>query len=133
MANELFTFDGKRKYLNADELDRFIRAANNQDRAEVRTFCLVLAHTGARISEALALSVDSVDTGEGVIVFKTLKQRGKERFRAVPVPESTLDALDLVHGIRKTQRAKKRGTGPKRWLNRFVQLGTMCSVRLSEL
>lgn len=90
MANELFTSAGKRKYLNADELKRFIRAANAQDRAEVRTFCLVLAHTGARISEALALSVDSVDMGEGAIVFKTLKQRGKERFRAVPVPEGTL-------------------------------------------
>lgn len=115
MSNELFTLDGQRKYLNAEELERFIRAAQHQERAAVRTFCLVLAHTGARISEALALSVDSVDTGEGVIVFKTLKQRGKERFRAVPVPDGTLDALELVHGLRKARRAKKRGGGGKLW------------------
>ncbi len=60
MSKELFTTDGKRKYLNSEELDRFIKAASAQERAEVRTFCLVLVHTGARISEALALSVDSV-------------------------------------------------------------------------
>ena len=115
MSYELFTTDGQRKYLNADELGRFIRAANTQERAAVRTFCLVLAHTGARISEALALRVDRVDLGEGVLVFQTLKQRGKDRFRAVPVPESTLDALELVHGVRKAQRAKKRSNGGKLW------------------
>ncbi len=84
MSRELFTTDGQRKYLNSEELDRFIKAASAQERAEVRTLCLVLVHTGARISEALALSVDRVDMGEGAIVFKTLKQRGKERFRAAP-------------------------------------------------
>ena len=49
MAYELFTADGKRKYLNAEELDRFIEAAKAQERPEVRTLCLVLAHTGCRI------------------------------------------------------------------------------------
>ena len=115
MSNELFTFDGKRKYLNADELNRFIIAANHHERGEVRTLCLVLAHTGARISEALALSVDGVDMGEGVLVFKTLKQRGRERFRAVPIPEGTLDALELVHGIRKRQKTKSRVNGGRLW------------------
>jgi hypothetical protein len=43
-------------------------------------------HTGARISEVLALTVDSVDMDGGAIVFKTLKQRQKTRYRAVPVP-----------------------------------------------
>jgi integrase/recombinase XerD len=89
MAYELFTSDGKRKYLNADELDLFIKASGQQERPEVRTLCLVLAHTSCRISEALALTVDSVDMGEGTIVFKTLKQRHKTRYRAVPVPATT--------------------------------------------
>ena len=48
MAYELFTLDGKRKYLNADELDLFITAAGQQERPDVRTLCLVLAHTGCR-------------------------------------------------------------------------------------
>ena len=52
----------------------FPRAVNTQERAAVRTFCLVLAHTGAQISETLALRVDCVDMAEGTIVFKTLKQ-----------------------------------------------------------
>jgi integrase len=115
MAYELFTSDGKRKYLNAEELERFIEAAKVQERPEVRTLCLMLAHTGARISEALALSVDSVDMGEGTIVFKTLKQRRKTRYRAVPVPAATLDALELVHGLRKAQRLKKRENEGKLW------------------
>ena len=115
MAYELFTLDGKRKYLNADELDLFITAAGQQERPQVRTLCLVLAHTGCRISEALALTVDSVDIGEGTIVFKSLKQRHKTRYRAVPVPASTLDALELVHGLRKAQRLKRRKNEGKLW------------------
>ncbi len=114
MSLELYTSDQKRKYLTADELDRFLKAANEQERPEVRTFCLVLAHTGARISEALALTVDNIDLEEKTIVFKTLKQR-KERFRAVPIPQSTLDALELVHGIRRAQRTKARKYGGKLW------------------
>jgi integrase len=116
MSNELFTPEGKRKYLNAEELARFIAAAQQHERAEVRTFCLVLAHAGCQISEALALTVDSVDLSNGAITFKTLKQRDKIRHRAVPVPESTLDALELVHGLRKAQRGKRRKGGGKLWL-----------------
>ena len=52
MTGELFTFDGKRKYLTAEEQGRFIAAANALERAEVRTLCLTLAYTGCRISEA---------------------------------------------------------------------------------
>ena len=61
MTNELFTYDGKRKYLNDAELDASLRAAAQQDRADVRTFCLVMAHTGYRISKALALSPACID------------------------------------------------------------------------
>ncbi len=50
MAYELFTLDGTRKYLNADELDLFITAAGQQERPDVRTLYLVLAHTGPEIA-----------------------------------------------------------------------------------
>ncbi len=115
MSSDLFTFDGKRKYLNAEELERFITAAQQQERGEVCTFCLVLVHTGCRISEALALTVDSIDQSSGAITFKTLKQRDKTRFRAVPVPDGTLNALEFVHKLRKAQRAKRRKNGGKLW------------------
>ncbi len=93
MSNELFTINGNRKYLSAEELTRFLIVTNAQERVELRTFCLVLAHTGCRISEALALTVDNIDLSEKVIIFRTLKQRNKIRYRAVPVPDSTFGCL----------------------------------------
>ena len=73
MDTELFTFDGNRKYLTADEQEKFIAAANDHERAEVRTLCLTLAYTGCRISEALALTADRVDLSDKTIAFQTLK------------------------------------------------------------
>lgn len=108
MTNELFTIDGKRKYLSAEELTRFLKIANAQERGELRTFCLVLAYTGCRPAEALELTAENIDLSEKTIIFKTLKQRDKVKYRAIPVPDSVLDALELVHGIRKAQRIKKR-------------------------
>jgi len=132
LSLELFTIDRKRKYLNTEEIDRFIRAANAQERAEVRTFCTVLAHTGARISEVLALTVDSIDFSEQSIVFKTLKQRDRTRYRAVPVPSGTLDALELVHGIRRAQRAKKRISDNKLWLWKRTQAYNLVKAVMKE-
>ncbi len=107
MTSELFTPEGNRKYLTAEEQARFIAAANAQERAEVRTFCLTLAYTGCRISEALAVSPERVDLSAKAITFQTLKQRGKIRFRSVPCPDTLMDALELVHGIRKAQKGKR--------------------------
>ena len=108
MSRELFTFDGKRKYITAEERQRFLSVANSHDRGEVRTFCLVLAHTGCRISEALELTADKIDLSVKAIVFRTLKQRDRVTYRAVPCPDSTLDALGLVHHIRKAQKGERR-------------------------
>ena len=40
----------------------------------------------------------------------TLKQRGKIRFRSVPIPAQHLEALLLVHNIRKAQKSKSVAT-----------------------
>lgn len=54
MSSELFTSDGQRKYLTAEERQAFHRGgAGSAVRAETRTFCETLAQTGCRISEAL--------------------------------------------------------------------------------
>ncbi len=90
MSNDLFTATGKRKYLTSEERNRFIAAANSHERGEVRALCLVLAYTGCRISEALQLTADRVDLSAKAITFRTLKQRGRASYRAVPVPDSTL-------------------------------------------
>ena len=44
-----------RKYLTGEERARFLAAARAHPRPVVQTFALTLAHTGCRISEALAL------------------------------------------------------------------------------
>lgn len=115
MSNELFTIDGKRKYLTSEERERFLSAAAALDRGEVRTFCMVLAYTGCRISEALALTADKIDISAKAVTLQTLKQRGKVRFRSVPIPDTLLEALEYVHRIRKAQKAKDGGQAVQLW------------------
>ena len=52
--------DGGRKYLTADERRAFLAATDRAPR-DVRAFCHLLAWTGCRISEALALTAERVD------------------------------------------------------------------------
>src|SRR5215470_13600656 len=110
----LYEANGQRKYITAGERERFLKAAELADR-EVRTLCGVLAYTGCRISEALALTADRIDLAEGVIVFESLKKRKRGVYRAVPVPPALLDALDLVHRIRKAQAKKDGGKSVRLW------------------
>jgi len=100
--NALFDAQGRRLYLTREEREEFLKAAEKAKR-ETRTFCHVLAFTGCRISEALALTPKRVDVSGRTLVFETLKKRRSGVFRAVPVPPGLLDALDLVHGIREIQ------------------------------
>lgn len=90
----LYGADGRRKYLNAAERKRFIRAARNQQRTDIRALCLVLTYTGCRISEALALTTASIQFEEGLIAIRSLKKRGpRVSFRQVPVPNALLREL----------------------------------------
>ncbi len=82
MSNELFTIDGKRKYLTSDERESFLNQANQHERGEVRILCLVMTYTGCRISEALELTADKIDLSAKAIVFRTLKQRERMTYRA---------------------------------------------------
>ena len=116
MTSELLTSDGIRKYLTQEEQERFLQSASELESAEVRTFCMTLAFTGCRISEALALTVERVDLSAKVVRFQTLKQgkdkNGKQKviYRAVPVPEEYLNAMKLVHTLQKRQRQKTTKT-----------------------
>ena len=91
-----------RKYLTGEERARFLAAARAHPRPTVQTFALTLAHTGCRISEALALRASDVDLAASELRFRTLKRR-KEHWRAVPVPEDLVRELALVHGLRRAQ------------------------------
>lgn len=97
---QLFTPEGHRKYLSAQERETFLSASERAPR-EVRTLCLVLTFTGCRISEALALTADRVDLAGSTITFESLKKRRNGVYRAVPVPPAVIDALNLVHAVRE--------------------------------
>ena len=113
-AMSLYGRDGGRKYLTADERAAFLKAAELAE-PEVRTFCGVLAYSGCRITEALELTADRVDLAAGVIVFESLKKRRDGVYRAVPVPPALLDALNLVHGVRKAQKRADNGRKVRLW------------------
>ena len=105
---------GKRLYLTAEERAAFLAAAAQAARP-VRTLCGVLHTTGCRVSKALALTPERVDLTGRALVFESLKKRRKGVYRAVPVPPSLLDALDLVHGVREAQRRGKGHAERRLW------------------
>jgi len=72
----LYDGSGRRKYLTPSERRQFLRAAESAPRP-VQTFGATLAHTGCRLSEALALTAARVDLGAGVLIFESLKKRRK--------------------------------------------------------
>ena len=107
MPIELLDPQGNRKYLTADERDKFENAAKDAER-EVRTFCLMLKNTGCRISEALSIKVSHVDFDAKAVVFETLKRRKKRVFRQVPLSDAFLDELNLVHNLKAQQQKKSK-------------------------
>lgn len=96
-----------RKYLTADERQRFIAAAAHVKKPADQTFVLTIAHTGARVSEVLALRAMDVDLDAGAVRIRTLKRR-VEHWREVPVPPELARDLEMVHRLREAspRRAK---------------------------
>jgi integrase len=94
----LYTPAGQRKYLTPAERARFIDAARRCPRVKLRTFCLTLAYTGCRISEALGLRIRAVEFGAGFVALRSLKRRkGAVVIREVPVPADLLNEIESVH------------------------------------
>jgi integrase/recombinase XerD len=82
---------GRRKYLNAPEFGRFLAAASSHG-LQRRALCYVLAHTGCRLSEALALTPHQFDAEHSTLTFRTLKRR-RVCYRTVPIPDVVRDML----------------------------------------
>jgi len=94
----LYAPTGQRLYLTPAERSAFIEVARAQP-PPVHTFCHMLAYTGCRISEALALTNKNIDLQSQVVVFETLKRRHKGVFRAVPLPDPFLQELTKTHHL----------------------------------
>ena len=98
----LYGAKGGRKYLNRAERQRVLSAIEELeiDRA---LFALTLAWTGARVSEALALTPASFQIeGAGIVAIETLKRR-RYIVREVPIPPELMGALDRHFGIAEAQ------------------------------
>ena len=111
--NELIDARG-RKYLTGEERARFLGAVRAHRQPAVQTLAQVLAMTGSRVSEALALRARDVDLEASEIRIATLKRRRKA-WRAVPVLEDLAHELALVHGLRRAQaspRGRNAGLNP---------------------
>jgi integrase/recombinase XerD len=102
-SGSLFGPSGNRKYLNAAERHRFFESAEALPPAD-RLFCLVLAFSGARISEVLALTPAAIDIESGVAGIQTLKRRKRGVIRQVPLPPDLLGDLDRFFSLAEMQR-----------------------------
>jgi integrase/recombinase XerD len=105
----LYGSAGGRKYLNAAERRRFIKAAARAEPA-TRLFCLVLGWSGARISEVLALTPAAIDIESGAASIETLKRRKRGVVRQVPLPSDILRELNRVFKLRFQQRDPQLAT-----------------------
>ena len=103
----IFDPSGARKYLTKAERDQFLDAAATLDRA-TRTFCMTLAYTGCRLSEATALTGECIDFSGQAVTVESLKKRRRGSFRSVPVPSNYLETMDMVHGLRENKQRKAR-------------------------
>ncbi len=98
---ELFDGTGRRLYLTQKERRAFVDTARRAP-PDIHSFCTVMHDTGCRISEALEVSPERIDLA--------VKKRDKIVYRAVPIPQDTLDQLDLVHNLRAGDGAGLRNT-----------------------
>ncbi len=97
MSWSLYDPRGQRKYLTASERLAFIKAASKLHPISAGTFCLTVALTGVRISEALHLTIDRIDPTTCTVVIETLKRRRRGVFRAIPVPSELIALLCDTH------------------------------------
>jgi integrase/recombinase XerD len=102
-SREIHARAGHRKYLNAAERRRFVKAAGRAP-ADTRLFCLMLRWSGARISEVLALTPAAIDIESGVACIPTIKRRKRGIIRQVPLPPNVLQELNRVFKLWIAQR-----------------------------
>jgi hypothetical protein len=126
MSWTMYNHEGQRKYLTRSERASFLEVAMQKSEA-VRTFCWMIAATGCRISEALALSGKNIDFEAEHVVIRCLKKRGKQVFRAIPLPTELLEHLKVMASS-KTQPSERlwpwsRMTGYRRIREVMQQAG----------
>jgi integrase len=98
----LYTPRGERKYVNRAERRRVIAVMQRLKR-ERALFGLLLAWTGGRVSEVLAVRPNSFQIERNIVALQTLKRR-KPHVREVPIAPGLMAALDRQFKLRELQR-----------------------------
>jgi len=93
----LYGHDGRRKYLTPVERLRFIDIAWRHSRPEVASFCLILAFTGCRISEALAIRGIDLNRDDRFVALRSLKKRNDVLVREIPLPDELIAHVVATH------------------------------------
>src|ERR1700741_3309295 len=88
----LYARTGERKYINQAERRRVLAVMERLAR-ERALFSLLLAWTGGRVSEVLAVRANSFQIERNVVALRTLKRR-KPHVREIPIAPGLMAALD---------------------------------------
>lgn len=98
----LYASSGERKYLNSDERRKLLAKFETLD-PDKCLFALMLAWTGARVSEVLALTANSFQVDASIVTIETLKQRGY-CVREISIPPDLMRRIEQFFGLRALQR-----------------------------
>lgn len=98
----LYSPQGDRKYVNWHERRRVLEAMESRLERDRALFALVLAWTGGRISEVLAVRPSSFQVESNLVALRTLKRR-RPHVREIPINPDLMDALDRQFDLRTLQ------------------------------
>lgn len=136
----LYDQQNRRLYLNAAERRAFLLATRTVS-ADLRSFCLTLAYTGCRLSEAIELTPASVQLADRRIAIRSLKKREKHSMREVPIPPCLAEELNRTHTISALPYSRRplwpHGGRPVyralayRWVKRVMAIAGITGVQAS--
>ena len=98
----LYTRAGERKYVNQAERRRVLAVMQRLEH-ERALFSLLLAWTGGRVSEVLAVEPISFQVERNVVALRTLKRR-QPHVREVPIAPGLMEAIDRHFALSELQR-----------------------------
>ena len=101
MRAHLFNTHGERLFFNEEERASFIQTADGAENQKTRTFCSLLHYTGCNFTEAMKFTPQQVDFDAKAIGFPG--PHHSQFSRTIPVPDSFIELLDEVHGVRHYQ------------------------------
>ena len=84
--NGAYDAEGRRKYLTKAEGHAFLKEASSLPQPQA-LFCQTIYYTGCRISEALGLRKQDVDSAMRTLLIRSLKKRDRNVVRRIPIPD----------------------------------------------